>query len=261
MNRFLGAVMMVLVGCAGSDSARCTRDSQCPRDAFCDRDTGVCFREEVMPNGGGTGGSGGSLGPIGGSGGASGGSSTAAQNRAALPCKSDSECPGGKCEGLNASLATGYCFNECGTSSAPNQAMCRLGTTCVGFASVGKAACVQYCTADSECSVGMKCFPNLNDEHAGKSSCQPFTPSIAGGPCRANSECAAPLKCDTSVPGGYCTARCGPGGITCPSLSVCVQFTDDDSFCMQVCHNVGSACFRTEQKCRALQGLNYGFCG
>jgi hypothetical protein len=69
--------------------------------------------------------------------------------------------------------------------------------------------------------------------------------SPAGGPCVADSDCRTGLACDTSVPGGLCTAncrnsisqtteqaQCGGTGSTCVTSG---DPPDESSFCAQGC--------------------------
>lgn len=59
------------------------------------------------------------------------------------------------------------------------------------------------------------------------------TPSIGDG-CEANSDCATDHTCDLSQPGGYCTITpCPREG--CPGGSVCIRFSEIESWCMQEC--------------------------
>lgn len=55
-----------------------------------------------------------------------------------------------------------------------------------------------------------------------------------GDACSTNSDCGSNRVCDTSQPGGYCTASpCKDTG--CPSEAVCVDFGTQTSYCMQQC--------------------------
>lgn len=59
------------------------------------------------------------------------------------------------------------------------------------------------------------------------------TPSIGDG-CEANSDCDTDQLCDLSQDGGYCTITpCPRTG--CPGGSVCVEFEERNSWCMQKC--------------------------
>ncbi len=59
------------------------------------------------------------------------------------------------------------------------------------------------------------------------------TPSIGDG-CEANSDCDTDQVCDLSQEGGYCTITPCPR-MGCPADSVCVQFEERSSWCMQKC--------------------------
>ncbi|MBL6976264.1 MAG: hypothetical protein ISR64_11075 [Deltaproteobacteria bacterium] len=55
-----------------------------------------------------------------------------------------------------------------------------------------------------------------------------------GDDCGSNVDCGSGRICDTSQPGGYCTVSpCRPD--YCPSESICVEFTPDDTYCMRQC--------------------------
>lgn len=55
-----------------------------------------------------------------------------------------------------------------------------------------------------------------------------------GDACSTNADCGSNRICDTSQPGGYCTASpCRDTG--CPSEAVCVDFGNQTSYCMQRC--------------------------
>jgi hypothetical protein len=55
-----------------------------------------------------------------------------------------------------------------------------------------------------------------------------------GDACTTSSQCESGQLCDTTLPGGYCTVKqCLFTG--CPESSLCVSFTDFDSYCMLLC--------------------------
>ena len=61
-----------------------------------------------------------------------------------------------------------------------------------------------------------------------------------GDECITSADCALGQVCDSSQPGGYCTVlNCSPGG--CPEDSLCVEFDNDESYCMVAC-DVNSDC-------------------
>lgn len=83
------------------------------------------------------------------------------------------------------------------------------------------------------------------------------TPAI-GDTCETNIECdtGAGEICDVSVAEGYCTlASCVPNG--CPDDSVCIQFDENESYCMFFCET-DSDC-RANHVCRKDKGKE-GFC-
>ena len=57
-----------------------------------------------------------------------------------------------------------------------------------------------------------------------------------GDECSSSVDCGLSQVCDTSQPGGYCTARdCAVD--SCPDDSVCIKFDTKESYCMAVCYN------------------------
>lgn len=90
------------------------------------------------------------------------------------------------------------------------------------------------------------------------SACNP----AVGDECQSNLECdtSTDSVCDVTVPGGYCTvADCVPNG--CPDDSVCVEFDDVTSNCMEACLKDGDC--RDTHVCRAVGTYGeagYGFC-
>jgi len=67
-----------------------------------------------------------------------------------------------------------------------------------------------------------------------------------GDECEVNTDCGIDLRCDASQPGGYCTlSPCEVNG--CPKGSVCIEFSDNSSFCMDWCES-SSDC-RTNYVC------------
>jgi hypothetical protein len=264
MNRILVAMMMA-AGCGGgsSNGNSCRHDSDCRRGEICDADGSCVSLGGDSANGGGSGGSFGfGFGSSGGGSSAGGGgaSQSGGQNRAALPCTTNSECPGGHCAyGGNEFVVTGYCQNECGKSGAPNQALCRQGTICAespGYA----PECVQFCVSSSDCGQGLRCEAIAEGPYAGRGYCREIQLHSAGGSCAKNADCLRGEMCDTGVSGGYCTASCL--SMACPTtVDVCVAFDDSHHLCMGYCSDPGkqSTC-PAGQTCRALQGKTSGFC-
>ena len=81
--------------------------------------------------------------------------------------------------------------------------------------------------------IGLGCAPQVGDE------------------CATNADCGSGLICDSSQPGGYCTASpCTPN--SCPEESVCIEFPDKSKYCMLRCDG-GSDC-RDDYTCET----NYG---
>jgi hypothetical protein len=58
-----------------------------------------------------------------------------------------------------------------------------------------------------------------------------------GGSCGAGGDCADGLRCDTTIPGGYCTKDCTTAGSTdeCPEGAVCDEVTGAQVYCVQIC--------------------------
>lgn len=59
-----------------------------------------------------------------------------------------------------------------------------------------------------------------------------------GDECTSDAECGQGRFCDRSSRGGYCTVTpCRPG--TCPENSVCVEFENEETYCMALCESAG----------------------
>ncbi len=55
-----------------------------------------------------------------------------------------------------------------------------------------------------------------------------------GDECTSSAECGSGRICDRASKGGYCTITpCSPD--SCPENSVCVEFENDESYCMGIC--------------------------
>jgi len=62
-------------------------------------------------------------------------------------------------------------------------------------------------------------------------------PSI-GDECSNDSQCPAGSYCDKTMPGGFCTiSPCREG--ECPDESVCVKFSNNETYCMPSCGSDG----------------------
>ncbi len=73
------------------------------------------------------------------------------------------------------------------------------------------------------------------------------TPQV-GDSCLTSQECGTGALCDTSAPDGYCTVTpCGPDA-ACPEESSCVEFENDQPYCMLRCDSDGDC--RDGYKCR-----------
>ena len=59
-----------------------------------------------------------------------------------------------------------------------------------------------------------------------------------GDECTSNTQCGTGRICDRTSEGGYCTiAECE--GNSCPANSVCVEFENEESYCMALCDTSG----------------------
>jgi hypothetical protein len=77
-----------------------------------------------------------------------------------------------------------------------------------------------------------------------------------GDECSTNIDCGVGRICDRSQPGGYCTIPdCDTG--SCPADSVCIRFSNGQSFCMLACG--GNSDCRKEYTCVTGVGV-FPFC-
>lgn len=60
-----------------------------------------------------------------------------------------------------------------------------------------------------------------------------------GDECSTSQDCGSGRLCDSSQPGGYCTATPCDSTATCPDGSVCVKFPNTETFCMLHCEGNG----------------------
>lgn len=59
-----------------------------------------------------------------------------------------------------------------------------------------------------------------------------------GDECSADAECGPGRFCDRASRGGYCTiSPCS--GDSCPANSVCVEFPNEETYCMALCESSG----------------------
>ena len=57
-----------------------------------------------------------------------------------------------------------------------------------------------------------------------------------GDECGSSAECGQGRLCDRSASGGYCTVSpCRVAPNTCPDESVCIEFENEETFCMATC--------------------------
>jgi hypothetical protein len=77
-----------------------------------------------------------------------------------------------------------------------------------------------------------------------------------GDSCSSDSQCPSGAYCDRTLPDGYCTrANCRPGD--CPEGSVCVEFPNLETYCMERCEENGDC--RDDYECITEIGL-WPFC-
>jgi hypothetical protein len=81
-----------------------------------------------------------------------------------------------------------------------------------------------------------------------------------GGTCTATDGCDEDLTCDTTVPGGYCTAACTTSGSTeqCPDGSVCDALSGTAVTCVKIC-KAAEDC-RSDLDCNGVSGTNIKAC-
>jgi hypothetical protein len=82
-----------------------------------------------------------------------------------------------------------------------------------------------------------------------------------GDRCSSNDACqAAGFACETSPPGGYCTALCTMQGVRaeCPEEAVCDAIGNVTGACVKICDD-GSDC-RPDQQCSGVTGTNIKAC-
>lgn len=84
-------------------------------------------------------------------------------------------------------------------------------------------------------------------------------PNVAGT-CAANADCDEGLTCDTTVPGGYCTAACTTSGSTdgCPEESICDAISGSALTCVKICKTADDC--RSDLDCNGVSGSNIKAC-
>lgn len=90
-------------------------------------------------------------------------------------------------------------------------------------------------------------------------SCGGDPPNV-GGTCTATSGCDDELSCNTTVPGGYCTAACTTSGSTeeCPENSVCDSVSGAAITCVKICKTSDDC--RSDLDCNGVSGSNIKAC-
>lgn len=82
-----------------------------------------------------------------------------------------------------------------------------------------------------------------------------------GDTCSKDDRCqASGLACETSAPGGYCTALCTMPGeqAECPDGAVCDAIGNVTGACVRICDD-GMDC-RSDQNCTGVTGTNIKAC-
>ena len=81
-----------------------------------------------------------------------------------------------------------------------------------------------------------------------------------GGTCTTVADCDDDLSCETTVPGGYCTAPCTTTGSTdeCPDGSICDTVSGTTITCVRIC-KVAEDC-RSDLDCNGVSGSNIKAC-
>lgn len=235
MNRFLVAVsslvVVVLSSCGGM--GRCTADSQCPVGASCDETVGVC----VTPGGGGS---------TGGGSGATGGNPSMISASYGKACTTSSDCsstPGTTCH-----AQAKQCLSSCA-----NGAKCPTGAECVGN---GYDVCVRMCETHSDCASTQYC--GSSDMCVDK-----YEKWSLGRSCGSDNDCESNAFCTkkTGQSKGVCTKACNDSN-ECHGGQECVIGSTGASACFNICYSVGQQSICTNGfTCRALSGVDYGWCG
>ncbi len=85
-------------------------------------------------------------------------------------------------------------------------------------------------------------------------------PLNVGATCTATAGCDDDLMCNTTVPGGYCTAACTTSGSTeqCPDGAVCDTISGTAIACVQICKAADDC--RADLDCNGVSGSNIKAC-
>lgn len=164
-------------------------------------------------------------------------------------CEGDAGCPdGGVCD---TDLPGGYCTRSCSTLACP------AGSRCYAWDS-GEAWCLATCAGPGEGRSGCRADYVCYDDHAGQGLCWPGCSDdeeclegetcdagsgycvrahpavlVIGGSCQDDDDCPGGV-CDTSTPGGYCTAPCDVE--ECPTGGECFDLGDGvGEWCLATC--------------------------
>ena len=88
-------------------------------------------------------------------------------------------------------------------------------------------------------------------------SCLVGCTASVGDSCTVSTDCGTSMSCERSLPEGYCT-RENCLDTSCPDGGVCVSFTLDVSYCMQLCDDDGDC----RDAFRCVTGFGpHPFCG
>lgn len=189
-------------------------------------------------------------------------------------CKSDDDCPNGKCmRDLMVGSMTearkapgGYCTASCDTDSqCGNQGECSVG------AGQDRGLCLGMCNSQADCRDGYACVGATAGFFNGAGSCQPMQrpdelgDRVAGRECASDGDClggtcasASPLG--APYPSNYCTGRCwedahcGEGGVCLTQAA-----SADAGWCLEGCGS-DADCGRRGYRCMQLKsGFNACF--
>lgn len=245
MNRVLvvvsSAFVAVLSSCGGM--GRCTADSQCPVGSSCDSTIGVC----VTPGGGSS--SGGGSGSTDGGSGGNPSMISADYGKSCTGSNSCSSLPGTSCvEGPDQCL-----------SSCAGGAKCPVGSECFAY---DMNICVRTCASNADCSSEQYC--SVSTYSASKVCYTKKDKWSLGRECGSDNDCESSAFCvkKNGQTKGVCTKVCDSKSECGLGQECIVTGSSGASACFDVCFAVGqqSHCINGFS-CRALSGVDYGWCG
>jgi hypothetical protein len=184
---------------------------------------------------------------------------------AGMGCKSDDDCPKGRCAGaLHIASADstmdapgGYCTTDCETDSS-----CGATGECAVPSGQAAGECLARCNDASDCRDGYVCAgasKGLGTRISGTCQPRPATGHVPDGvvgrecssaaDCRGG-ECARTSPLGPELPGGYCTARCLDGD-ACGAGGACLLAANsgEAGHCFARCSS-DDDCTRDGYRCR-----------